>query len=75
MCVDTRLKYLCSIASSVSRVTCEVMEFLTNKSSLMHGAQIQLYTSNIVKDIVNLVDNNIINVITTSIENQYKEEK
>ena len=51
------------------------MEFLTNKSSLMHEAQIQIYTSNIVKDIVNLVDDNVINDITTSIENQCKEEK
>ena len=74
-CVDTRLKYLSSIASSVRRVTCELMEFLTNKSSLMHEAQIQLYTSNIVKDIVNLVDDNVINDITSSIENQCKEEK
>ena len=74
-CVDTRLNYLSSIASSVRRVTCEVMEFLTNKSSLMHEAQIQIYTSNIVKDIVNLVHDNVINEITSSIENQCKEEK
>ena len=67
-CLDTRLKYVSSIASSVRSVTCEVMEFLTNKSSIMHEAQIQLYTSNIVKDIVNLVHDNVIKDITISIE-------
>ena len=39
-CVGTRLKYLSSIVSSVRRITCEVMEFLINKSSLMREAQI-----------------------------------
>ena len=53
-----RLKYLSSIASSVRRVTCKIMEFLKNKSSLMHEAQIQ----NIVQDIVNLVDDNVVTV-------------
>ena len=41
----------------------------------MLEAQIQLHTSNIVKDIVNLVHDNVINDITTSIENQCNEEK
>ena len=40
----------------------------------MHEAQIQLYIPNIVKDIVNLVHNDVINDITTSVENQCKEE-
>ena len=41
----------------------------------MHEAQIQLYTPNIVADIVNLVDNDVINDVTTSVENQCKVEK
>ena len=73
--VDTHLKYLSSIASSVRRIICEVMEFLTNKSSLMHEAQIQLYTPNIIEDIVNLVHNDVKNDTNTSVENQCKEEK
>ena len=43
MSVDTRLKYLNSSAISVRYLTYDVMEFIKNKSSLMHGAQIQLY--------------------------------
>ena len=39
-CVDTRVKYLNSIASSVRYLSCDVIEFIKNKSSLMHEAQI-----------------------------------
>ena len=48
-CVDTRLKYLNSIASSGRYLNSEFMEFIKNKSGLMHEAQIQLYTPNIVR--------------------------
>ena len=72
-CVGTRLKYLNSIANSVRYLTCDVMEFIKNKSSLMSEAQIQLYTPSIVKDIVNLVDNDVIDEISCSVEKQCKE--
>ena len=73
-CVDTRLKYLNSIASSVRYLTCDVMEFIKNKSNVMHEAQTQLYTPSIVKAVVNLVDNNdVIDEITSSVEKQCKE--
>ena len=72
-CVDTRLKYLNSIASTVRYLTSDVMEFIKNKRGLMYEAQIQLYTPSIVKDIVNLVDNDVIDEITSSVEKQYKE--
>ena len=38
----------------------------------MHEAQVQLYTPSIVKDIVNLVDNDVIDEITSSVEKQCK---
>ena len=71
-CVDTRLKYFNSIANSLRYLSCDVIEFIKNKSSLMHQAQIQLYTPSIVKDIVNLIDNDVIDEITLSVEKQCK---
>ena len=59
-CVDYRLKYLNSIANSVRYISCDVIEFIKNKSS------------SIVKDIVNLVDNDVIDEITSSVEKQCK---
>ena len=38
----------------------------------MHEAQIQLYSPSIVKEIVNLVDNDVIDEITSSVEKEWK---
>ena len=73
-CVETHLKYLSSIASSVRRIPArlwnssqiKVVSCTKHKYSFIHL---------ILFKILYLVDNDVINDTITSVENQCKEEK